>query len=98
SPARLDAVLRGAERTLDDHARRLRRAGRATAEARARQLDVLAAQVAAADPTRLLARGWSLTRTAEGRLVRSPDDAPPGTEVITTLAAGRLRSQVLDDH
>ncbi len=59
---------------------------------------MLAARADAADPVRLLARGWSLTRTAEGRLVRSPDDAPPGTEVVTTLAAGRLRSQVLDDE
>ncbi|MCU1487623.1 MAG: xseA, partial [Actinomycetia bacterium] len=77
---------------------RLRRAGRATADAHGGRLDVLAAQVGAADPTRLLARGWTLTHTADGRLVRSPDDAPPGTEVVTTLAAGRLRSQVLDDH
>ncbi|MCU1372752.1 MAG: xseA, partial [Actinomycetia bacterium] len=94
----LDGVLRAAERTLDDHARRVQRAARTTADARTGQLDVLAAQVAAADPTRLLARGWTLTRTADGRLVRSPEDAPPGTEVVTTLAAGRLRSQVLDDQ
>jgi exodeoxyribonuclease VII large subunit len=98
TPARLDAVLTAAERSLDAQARRLRQAGRSTADAHAARLDVLAAQAGAADPTRLLARGWSLTRTADGRLVRSPDDAPPGTEVVTTLAAGRLRSQVLDDQ
>ena len=97
TPHRLDAVLRSAERSLDEHARRLRRAGAAVADHRAGRLDLLAARVAAADPARLLARGWSLTRTADGRLVRSPADAPPGTEVVTTLAAGRLRSQVLDD-
>jgi exodeoxyribonuclease VII large subunit len=97
SPARIEATLTAAERGLDAHAARLRRAGRRTADARLARLDLLAAQVGAADPARLLARGWSLTRTADGRLVRSPDDAPPGTEVVTTLAAGRLRSQVLDD-
>jgi exodeoxyribonuclease VII large subunit len=97
TPARLEAVLTAAERGLDAQAQRLRRAGRRTADAQLAKLDVLAAQVGAADPTRLLARGWSLTHTADGRLVRSPDDAPPGTEVVTTLAAGRLRSQVLDD-
>jgi exodeoxyribonuclease VII large subunit len=97
TPARLEAVLAAAERGLDAQAHRLRRAGRRTADAQVAKLDVLAAQVGAADPTRLLARGWSLTHTADGRLVRSPDDAPPGTEVVTTLAAGRLRSQVLDD-
>ena len=97
SPGRVAAVLRNADRSLDEHARRLRRAGATAAEHRSGLVQVLAAQVAAADPTRLLARGWSLTRTADGRLVRSPADAPPGAEVVTTLAAGQLRSQVLDD-
>lgn len=97
APARLDAVLRGTDRVLDDRARRLRRAASVAADGRASRLDLLAARVDAADPTRLLARGWSLTRTADGRLVRSPADAPPGTEVVTTLATGSLRSKVLDD-
>lgn len=97
SPARLDAALRGAGRELDERAARLRRAAAGRGTDADRRLEVLAARVGAADPARLLARGWSLTRTGDGRLVRSPADAPPGTEVVTTLAAGRLRSQVLDD-
>jgi exodeoxyribonuclease VII large subunit len=87
--ARLDRV----DQRLDDHGRRVRRAALAATDPG--RLDVLAARVAAADPARLLARGWSLTRTADGRLVRSPHDAPPGTELVTTLAAGTLRSEVL---
>jgi exodeoxyribonuclease VII large subunit len=98
TPVRVASVLTGAERSLDERRQRVRRAGRSATDASARRLDVLVARVDAADPTRLLARGWSLTRTADGRLVRSPADAPPGTEVVTVLAAGRLRSQVLDDH
>ena len=52
-----------------------------------------AAQVNAYDPARTLARGWSITRTAAGALVRSPTDAPPGTGLVTTLAEGELASR-----
>lgn len=61
----------------------------ATAAARA---DVLAARVGALDPARALARGWSITRTAEGRLVRGPEDAPAGTALRTTTAGGTVTS------
>ena len=76
------------------------RASRVSALARSRlressaRVDVLAARTDAADPTRLLARGWSLTRTADGRLVRTVADATAGTELVTTLADGEVRSTV----
>ena len=65
-------------------------------EANAR-MDVFAARASAADPTRLLARGWSLTRTTDGRLVRSVADATAGTTLITTLADGEVTSIVESD-
>lgn len=52
-----------------------------------------AARLNAYDPARTLARGWSITRTAAGDLVRSPADAPPGTVLVTTLAEGELTSR-----
>ena len=52
-----------------------------------------AARLNAYDPARTLARGWSITRTATGDLVRSPSDAPPGTALVTTLAEGALTSR-----
>lgn len=58
------------------------------------RLDVFAARTAAADPTRLLARGWSLTRTADGRLVRSVTDVAVSTVLVTTLADGEVTSTV----
>ena len=79
------------------------RATRVTGLARARlreadgRVDLLAARVDAADPTRLLARGWSLTRTTDGRLVRSVADATAGTTLITTLADGEVTSIVESD-
>jgi exodeoxyribonuclease VII large subunit len=57
-------------------------------------MDVLAVRAESFDPARLLARGWSLTRTADGGLVRTAADAPPGTRLVTTLAAGEVRSTV----
>lgn len=54
-------------------------------------------RVTALDPARVLARGWSITRTAGGGLVRSVADAPPGTALVTTVADGAVRSVVPAD-
>jgi len=55
------------------------------------------ARVSAYDPARTLARGWSITRTESGVLVRGPEDAPAGTRVRTTVAGGEVTSVVEDD-
>jgi exodeoxyribonuclease VII large subunit len=72
------AVRRRAPRALDQAEQRVAR---------------LQAHAAAYDPDRALARGWSITRTAGGDLVRSPDDAPEGTDLVTTVAGGAVRSR-----
>ena len=59
-------------------------------------LALSAARVSAYDPARTLARGWSITRTEAGELVRSPDDAPGGTRLRTTVASGEVVSVVED--
>jgi exodeoxyribonuclease VII large subunit len=87
------AAGRAGER-LDARATRLRGLARARLREADGRVDHLAAQVSAADPTRLLARGWSLTRTADGTLVRTVADAPVGTSLVTTLADGEVRSTV----
>jgi exodeoxyribonuclease VII large subunit len=48
----------------------------------------------AADPDAALARGFSLTYTAEGELVRSVDDLRAGQATLTRLADGQLESVV----
>jgi exodeoxyribonuclease VII large subunit len=90
-------LLRPAERALDEHARHITRAARAALDRQHARCDLLAARASAADPARLFARGWSITHTAEGRLVRFPADAPAGTELVTTLGAGQVRSEVKPD-
>ena len=88
----LDAAadhLVGPSRAVGDRARR------ATARAE-RELDSTAARVRAHDPQLALARGWSITTTAEGRLVRHLADAPPGTTLVTRVANGQVTSTVTD--
>ena len=45
-------------------------------------------------PQRTLARGFSLTRLADGRLVRSAGEVAAGDRITTELAAGHLESRV----
>jgi exodeoxyribonuclease VII large subunit len=68
-------------------------AGRAT-DGAGRRLEVLEARARALDPAVTLARGWSITRRADGGVVRSIDDVEPGDELRTTVADGELRSRV----
>jgi exodeoxyribonuclease VII large subunit len=89
------AHLREAEAGARERSRRLAlRAPRAVAEAD-RALGALEARVRALDPERTLARGWSITRTADGRVVRRPADVAPGEELTTQLADGAVRSTVV---
>ena len=67
----------------------------ATAE---RALDGQARAVAALDPQRVLARGFSITRAADGTLVRDPGDVEPGARLHTTVAEGELVSRVEEQH
>ena len=48
----------------------------------------------ALDPQRVLERGFTITRTPEGELLRDPARAPVGTELTTMTAKGAVRSLV----
>ena len=43
----------------------------------------------------VLARGWTITRHADGRIVRAPDDLDVGDVLITQFAAGATTSRVI---
>ncbi len=89
--------VRDAKTVLATSSRRVAlRAPRAMAEAE-RELQSIEARVRALDPERAMARGWSITRTVDGRVVRSPTDVAPGDRLITQLGGGDLRSTVDDD-
>jgi exodeoxyribonuclease VII large subunit len=74
-------IARHARRRLDDHVDR--------AAARRAVLE-------AYDPRRQLARGWTLTHTSGGRLVRRAGDVREGDALVTTLADGAVASTVTE--
>lgn len=79
--AACEHVTKRAPRRLDDESRAI--------EQRAARLTLL-------DPAHLLRRGWSITRDADGVVVRSVADAPPGSIITTQVADGQLTSRIED--
>jgi exodeoxyribonuclease VII large subunit len=61
-----------------------------------RRLDVAAARLAVLDPVNLLRRGWSISRTADGEVIRSTAQVAPGALITTELADGTLTSRIED--
>lgn len=94
--ARLVARLARADTALVSAGTRTARAALQATAASEGTLDLMAARVDAADPARALARGWSLTRTADGHLVRRAADLCVGDVLVTTLASGTATSSVTD--
>jgi exodeoxyribonuclease VII large subunit len=81
------AVLVTRERDLVTHAQHhLERAGM--------RLGRSEAVVRALDPRRVLERGYSITRDADGRVLRAADMVAAGATVETELASGRVTSRV----
>lgn len=91
---RLERVLARHEAGLHSATARLRQSAAATSARHAAALDVLAARASAADPATALGRGWSITRTTDGELVRRAADLAAGTVLLTTLADGTVTSTV----
>ena len=91
------ARVRDADARLESAIRRLsHRAPRALVEAE-RGLGTTDARIRALDPERALARGWSITRTVDGQVVRTPADVAPGDRLRTQTAGGEVRSTVDGD-
>jgi len=89
------AVDRADERLSDRIDRLRRRAPQLLAE-RSLAIDNLEKRVSLLDPVNVLARGWSITRAADGRVVRSVDDVKVGDTIVTTLRDGTASSTVVD--
>lgn len=90
--------LRGATATVDALTQRVRPTAARVSERAEDRLTVLAARARAHDPQAALRRGWTLTRSADGRAVRSVRDVVVGDELTTTTADGVIRSRVTDDE
>ncbi len=88
--------LRAHTRHLDDVRRQVAQRAPRAVDASDRELAAREAQVRALDPVRTLARGWSITRSGAGTVVRSASDVAPGENLTTTLADGTVRSTVTE--
>jgi exodeoxyribonuclease VII large subunit len=101
--------LEHAGQRLRDRGRRVTRDAQAALDARERviaasaghrldlellRLDARESTVRALDPRRVLERGYSITRDADGRIVRRAADAATGQLIVTELADGRVESRV----
>jgi exodeoxyribonuclease VII large subunit len=86
--------LEAAVRRTDDIARLVRQRWAQALAAEQRHLDGLAARVAMLDPVTMLRRGWTITRAADGTILRSPDLVSDGDVITTQFASGRLTSTV----
>ena len=71
------------------------RSPRALAEAE-RTVAGIEALVRGLDPDRTLARGWSITRRADGTVVRHPRDVAAGDALTTQVRGGEVRSTVTE--
>ena len=57
-------------------------------------LDALADRVRLLDPVNTMARGWSITRKANGQTVRDVSKLKTGDKLVTTFANGSATSIV----
>jgi len=85
---RASAQLAARGRELFDHVR-------TQLGARSARLDLAARSLETTSPFAVLERGYSITRNADGRAVRSADEVSEGAELETVFARGRVNSKVI---
>jgi exodeoxyribonuclease VII large subunit len=78
----------------DELAERLEPAFARIVERGRHRLDVLRAQLGAADPTAPMRRGFAIVRRPDGKALVDAADAPPGTRLQVELARGELTARV----
>lgn len=88
-----NAVFRSRSR-LGRCVERLRTRPAAAIAASRHRLEMHRASVRLLDPATTLARGWTITRNKDGRVVRSVSDVAIGDTLVTTLADGTMTSTV----
>jgi exodeoxyribonuclease VII large subunit len=86
--------LRLHARSLELLGARIAPASGGAARRAAAELARAESHLSALDPARALARGWSITRTVAGSVVRRSTDVGPGDTLVTTLADGTVTSTV----
>jgi exodeoxyribonuclease VII large subunit len=95
--ARLDLRLKfsAARRRLESCDAAVMQSARLRLSAARGKLAPLEAHLAQLSPLKILERGYAIVER-DGKIVKSPEDAPVGAEVQVRLADGRLRANVLE--
>jgi exodeoxyribonuclease VII large subunit len=86
--------IRDAERRLDELAERLARVARQRLERLQQAVGAAAARLETLSPLNVLGRGYSLTRSESGQVIRDAAQVRPGGRLETLLHRGRLMSRV----
>jgi exodeoxyribonuclease VII large subunit len=89
----LDRV-RDLEKRLDGLGERLGRSAAVPVERARSRLAAVAGRLDSLSPLNVLARGYSLTRTPDGAVIRDAVTVHPGEMLVTRLARGELMSRV----
>lgn len=87
-------ALAAATVRLDAHHGRAQTAARVRVATAERALDAIEGRARVLDPARTLARGWSITRRADGTVLRSVAGLRPGDALVTVVADGTVQSRV----
>jgi exodeoxyribonuclease VII large subunit len=89
----LDRV-RDLEKRLDELDARLKRTATTLPDRARQKVAALAGRLESLSPLNVLARGYSLTRTPDGRVLRDANDIQPGELIVSRLSRGEIISRV----
>lgn len=89
-----EVLINGRALAVENQAQRLEKAMKNYLEKREEKAASLAARLDALSPLAVLGRGYSLTRTPQGVVVRSASEVVPGQTVITKLGQGTIECRV----
>ena len=85
-------ALEGARNVISLSTERVKTRSQAALLAQSNRMELIEAKVKLLDPVMTMARGWSITRDAQGNVVRSISDIAVGDVITTSLADGSVTS------
>jgi exodeoxyribonuclease VII large subunit len=94
--ARLQRLIMPFARRLDDARDELVSGIKALLEDRSRRVELASRELLAASPEAVLARGFSVVRSAEGRALRDSSSLRPGDRLEITFSRGSAAAEVLE--
>jgi exodeoxyribonuclease VII large subunit len=89
----LDRIRRG-EQKLDDFNERLKAIMQRRLQRGREKVTAFAERLESLSPLNVLKRGYSVTRSADGKVIRDASAVAVGDSILTTLASGELASTV----